>query len=71
MNLKERIDQLEERERKLLLIFFGTFGAMVLFLGPLALSMSAPSDGITKGVGVRTAVSITRPPGAPRRAMPR
>lgn len=42
--LRDRIDQLEERERKLLMVFGGVVGFMVLFLAPLALSMSVGSQ---------------------------
>lgn len=44
MTLRERFEQLEERERKLLLIFLGVVGAMVVFLLPFALAMSVSSQ---------------------------
>jgi general secretion pathway protein M len=44
MNLRERIDQLEERERKLLMIFGAVVGATVLILVPLVLAMSVSSQ---------------------------
>ncbi len=44
MTLKERLDQLEERERKLLLIFAGVLGVMILLLAPLAVAMSVSSQ---------------------------
>ena len=44
MTLKERFDQLAERERKLLLIFFSVFSVMVLVLVPLAVAMSVSSQ---------------------------
>jgi general secretion pathway protein M len=40
MNLREKFDQLEERERKLLVVFLGILSTMVLFIGPLFLTMS-------------------------------
>ncbi len=40
MSLRERFEQLEERERKLLMIFLGVLSTMVVFLLPLALAMS-------------------------------
>ncbi len=42
--LRDRVDQLEERERKLLLVFGGVVGFMILFLAPLALSLSVGSQ---------------------------
>lgn len=44
MSWKDRLEQLEERERKLLMIFAGVFGTMVLFLAPLAVTMSVSSQ---------------------------
>lgn len=44
MSLKERFEQLEERERKLLLILLGIFSAMVLLLVPIAVAMSVGSQ---------------------------
>lgn len=44
MNLREKFDQLEERERKLLVIFLGILSALVLFIGPLFLTMSVGSQ---------------------------
>lgn len=44
MTLKERLDQLEERERKLLLIFAGVLGVMILLLAPVAVAMSVSSQ---------------------------
>jgi general secretion pathway protein M len=44
MNLRERFDQLEERERKLLVIFLGVFSTLVLILLPLFLAMSVGSQ---------------------------
>jgi len=41
---KDKLDQLEDRERKLLMIFAGVFGTMVLFLAPLAVTMSVSSQ---------------------------
>lgn len=43
MKLAERINQLEERERKLLLVLFGIFGAMVVLFVPLGLSLMLSS----------------------------
>lgn len=43
MNLKERFEQLEERERKLLMIFGGVLGFMLIFVLPFALAMSVGS----------------------------
>ncbi len=40
MNLVERFDNLAERERKLLLVFFGLLASMLLFLVPLLIRMS-------------------------------
>ncbi len=39
MNLQERFDNLAERERKLLFVFFGVLGAMLLLLLPLLIRM--------------------------------
>lgn len=39
MNLQERFDNLAERERKLLVVFFGILGVMLLFLVPLLIRM--------------------------------
>ena len=44
MSLKDRLDQLEERERKLLVVFGGVFGVMVLLLVPLFVAMSVSSQ---------------------------
>lgn len=44
MNLKEKLDQLEERERKLLFIFAGVLGVMILLLAPFAVAMSVSSQ---------------------------
>lgn len=40
MTLRERFEQLEERERKLLVLFLGILTAMVLIMMPLFLTMS-------------------------------
>jgi type II secretory pathway pseudopilin PulG len=40
MTLRERFEQLEERERKLLVIFLGVLGAMLVLVLPFALAMS-------------------------------
>lgn len=40
MTLRERFEQLEERERKLLVLFLGVVTAMVLIMMPLFLAMS-------------------------------
>ncbi len=44
MNLRARIDQLEERERKLLFVFFGLFAAMAVFGIPIAFSLVLSGD---------------------------
>jgi hypothetical protein len=44
MNLKERFSQLEEREKKLLLVFAGVVGVVVVLILPLALAMSVSSQ---------------------------
>jgi general secretion pathway protein M len=44
MNLREKFEQLEERERKLLLIFGAVVGFMLVFLLPFALAMSVGSQ---------------------------
>lgn len=40
MSLKERFEQLEEREKKLLLLLSGIFSVMFVILGPLLMQMS-------------------------------
>jgi general secretion pathway protein M len=42
--IKERMDALEERERKLLVIFLGVLGVMVVFLVPFFVAMSVSSQ---------------------------
>lgn len=42
--LRARMDQLEERERKLLMIFLGVFGVMVLVLVPTGVAMSVSAQ---------------------------
>lgn len=44
MNLREKFEQLEERERKLLAIFLGILTMMILILMPLALLMSVEAQ---------------------------
>lgn len=44
MTLREKFEQLEERERKLLLIFAGVVGFVIVFLLPFALAMSVGSQ---------------------------
>lgn len=44
MSLRDRFEQLEERERKLLMIFLGVLSTMVVFLLPVALAMSVGSQ---------------------------
>lgn len=44
MNLREKFEQLEERERKLLVIFLGILSTMILFIAPLFLAMSVGSQ---------------------------
>ena len=52
MNLKERFDQLEEREKKLLMVFAGVAGVIVVVILPFALAMSVSSQS-TKNDRVR------------------
>ncbi len=44
MNLRARLDQLEERERKLLVAFFAVFATMAVFGVPVALSLVLSGD---------------------------
>jgi general secretion pathway protein M len=44
MSLKDRLDQLEERERKLLMVFVAVLCSMIVLLLPLALWMSVGSQ---------------------------
>lgn len=44
MSLKDRLDQLEERERKLLLLFMGIFSALVLLLVPVLVAASVSAQ---------------------------
>lgn len=43
MNLKERFEQLEEREKKLLMVFAGVVGVIVVLILPFALAVSVSS----------------------------
>lgn len=44
MTLKDRLDQLEEREKKLLFILLGVFAVMIVLLVPLLVRMSVSSQ---------------------------
>lgn len=44
MTLKDRLEQLEEREKKLLFILLGVFAAMIVLLVPLLVRMSVSSQ---------------------------
>lgn len=44
MSLRERLNQLEEREKKLLMLLLGVFGVMVILVVPMALSLMLSSD---------------------------
>jgi general secretion pathway protein M len=57
MNLQERFDNLAERERKLLLIFFGVLGVMLLFLLPLLIRMGV-SEQSERNDRIREVISM-------------
>lgn len=44
MSLRERLNQLEEREKKLLMLLLGVFGVMLVLVVPMALSLMLSSD---------------------------
>ncbi len=44
MSLKARVEQLEERERRLLFVFFGVFAAMMVLGIPVGLSLMLSGD---------------------------
>lgn len=44
MNFKDKFEQLEEREKKLLMVFLGVLGVMVTLLLPFALTLSVSAQ---------------------------